>query len=379
MTPRERLLAILRKESEIDRAGWSPLIDGYYMSSFPPGTDVLEVFREIGADVMERHVHTWRGSVEDQRDPAVIQKLRRDGEATYESNGVTTTILVSKTEQGTEVTEHQAIPGRTLTSRSVYTATSPFLPFPIEHPVKDIDDLKAFEEIVRSESFERDFEHFTAEDTRIGDDGIATDSVPTSPIQRLLQHTIGVAQYYTVFYMDYPEDLDSVLATMHEKNCELYELISVSPADVVIDYENTSTTLISPDLYRKYSLPMINDYADILHRHDKVFLTHRCGKLSGLVDLMRQGKDDGIVDISPEPTGDLDLWTAKEALPDKIVMGGLDATFLSGWTPEQVRAYTREIITRCGGPERLIIGSADAVPQNARLENLQAVTREIEG
>ena len=67
------------------------------------------------------------------------------------------------------------------------------------------------------------------------------------------------------------------------------------------------------------------------------------------------------------------MWEAKEVWPDKIVVGGLDATFLTSWTPEQIRDYTAEILRRSGGPERLMIGSADAVPQTALLENLRTV------
>lgn len=54
-----------------------------------------------------------------------------------------------------------------------------------------------------------------------------------------------------MFFLDHPKKLDSLIRLMQARNRELYELIADSPAEVVIDYENTSTTFISPDLYRE--------------------------------------------------------------------------------------------------------------------------------
>jgi hypothetical protein len=373
MTGRERLMAILRQEKNVDRFAWAPLIDGYYMSSLPAGSDILAAFRDIGADVMERHVHTWCGTIDFRRDRLVREGLRKERRVDYVANGVTVQVALQPTVQGTELTQSYTIPGRTLTARSVFTETSPFLPFPVEHLIKDIDDLVAYRYIVEHEQYKADFDNFTVEDKRIGDLGIATDTALGSPIQGLLQHLIGIEPFYTVFLPDHREELLALMDAMHRSHCALCEIMAGSPAEVVIDYENTSTTFISPDLYEEFTLPIIDDYADIFHSRNKLFLTHRCGKLRALLPLLRRGRDDGIVDISPEPTGDLPIWEAKQALPGKVVAGGLDATFLAHWNPDQVVAYTREIMDRSGGPDRLIIGSADAVPKDARLDNMKAI------
>ena len=160
---------------------------------------------------------------------------------------------------------------------------------------------------------------------------------------------------------------------------EAYQLIAKSPATVVINYENTSTTLVSPEIYEKYSLHYIDDYADIVHKKNKIYLTHRCGKLKGLADLLRRGKDDGIVDIAPKPTGNLNIWDAREAWPDKIVQGGLDPTILTQWSTDRVRDYINLILNRTAGGDRLIIGTADATPKDAKIENLIAVGQVIDG
>jgi len=374
MTSRERLLAILNKEKAIDRAGWSPLIDGYYMSSLPSGKDIIDVFKEINADVMERHVFTWNSSLDNKR----VGMSEDSNSKIFTENGVTISEELKKVEKGTLLTRQYEIPGHVLTAKSIYTKESPFIPFPLEYYIKDPEDIDAFMYIKKREKYIERFSNFIKEDERIGEAGIATDSSPTSPIQEIIQHLTGVEKFYTVFFTDYLSEIEKLIEVMHEKNMEAYELLANSPASVVIDYENTSTTLVSPAIYEKYSLPYIDDYADILHKKNKIFLTHRCGKLGGLVGLLKKGKDDGIIDISPEPTGDLNIWDAREAWPDKIVQGGLDPTILTQWSIGRVKDYVKLILNKAGSRDRLIIGTADATPKDAKFENLKAVGEVID-
>jgi len=378
MTARERLISVLRKEKYVDRPAWSPLIDGYFMSSFPSNKDIIEVFLEIGADVMERHVHTWEGNLEHQRHLTDAAALQGRGSVEHTEQGVTVSVEMTNKPNGTELKQQFRIPGRTLTARWLFMETSPFVPFPVEMLIKDVEDLEAYEYIVKRERFVSRYPAFVAEDSRIGEHGIATDSGLNSPIQVLLEELIGIEPFYTKFYVDHQDRLISVMHTMHERNMTLYEIIAESPAEVVIDYEDTSTSFISPELYKQHSLPAINDYADILHDREKIFLTHRCGLLKGLLEFIREGREDGICDISPPPTGNLDIWDAKEALPGKVLVGGIDPTFLCGWSSKQIRDYVREMIVKSKGLDRIIVGSADAVPKNAKIENLKAVSEVLD-
>ena len=71
------------------------------------------------------------------------------------------------------------------------------------NPLKTVEDIEAFIYIKRREKYIEKFSNFTEEDNRIGNAGIATDTGPTSPIQAIIQHLIGVEIFYTVFFTDY--------------------------------------------------------------------------------------------------------------------------------------------------------------------------------
>jgi len=370
---RERLLIVLRRDGTPDRVPWAPLIDGYYLSARPPGTDILDAFREVEADIMERHVWTYRVNMNLPREPGAIERFQAEGKVTFEEEGVVVHLRMEPRPKGMLLTKSYEIPGRTLTESGLFTEQSPYLPFPVEPLLKSVADMEAYEYVIKRRRFEPNYAAFVREDERIGAEGIATDSGLTSPIQELLQHSIGIEAFYTTFYTEHRAELESLMKTMHESNLKAYEVMADSPAEVVIGYENTSTSFISPAIYREFVSPCINDYADLLHEKDKIYLTHRCGTLGALVDAIRDERDDGVVDISPAPTGDLPLWEAKAAWQDKIVLGGFDATFLTSWTPDEIRDYAAEILEKSGGIDRLILGSADAVPKTARVENLRAV------
>jgi hypothetical protein len=370
---RERLLTVLRRDGTPDRVPWAPLIDGYYLSARPPGTDILDAFREVDADIMERHVWTYRVNMNLPREPGAIERFQAEGEVTFEEEGVVVHLRMEPRPKGMLLTKCYEIPGRTLTESGLFTEQSPYLPFPVEPLLKSVADMEAYEYVIKRRRFEPNYDAFVREDERIGAEGIATDSGLTSPIQELLQHSIGIEAFYTTFYTEHRAELESLMKTMHESNLKAYEVMADSPAEVVIGYENTSTSFISPAIYREFVSPCINDYADLLHEKGKIYLTHRCGTLKALIDAIRDERDDGVVDISPAPTGDLPLWEAKAAWPDKIVLGGFDATFLTNWTADEIRDYAAEILEKSGGIDRLILGSADAVPKTARVENLRAV------
>ena len=137
----------------------------------------------------------------------------------------------------------------------------------------------------------------------IGDDGMYVPTLDPSPVQNLLEYEMGPANFYYLLE-DHRHEVEELLAIMHAKRLKEYEVLAKrSPADVVIPVENTSSTLISPPLYRAYSLPQIRDYVDVLHQHGKKAVLHMCGHLKALLPAIRETGLDGINAVTPPPVG----------------------------------------------------------------------------
>ena len=380
MTSRERILNVLNRKTP-DRIPWAPLIDGYYLSSVKQKINQVDAIRDFGGDVFARHIPTFKQTTANKSLAAT--RLGSSEDDNGSTNNISYTagskgdIEVSITEIDGNITEITKTPLGTLQSKFVRNEISPFIPFPTEHKIKTIEDLKIFRYVVENLEYEPTYNLFEKEEIYIGSDGLATTTSPSAPFHSLMEIEFGIENFYYMIN-DYQTELEELMDVMHERNKEIYKIIAASPAKVVIDYENTSTTTQSPAIYEKYVERQINDYVDILHKSDKILLIHMCGKLKGLEKQIARGGMDGIVDIAPQPTGDVSLGEARRMWgSDKIVMGGIDATAFKGLTPDGMSEYVKDILKDLGSGEGVLLGSADATPQGTSIENLRAVTEVV--
>ena len=160
----------------------------------------------------------------------------------------------------------------------------------------------------------------------------------------------------------------------HAKQREMWRLIAEVPAEVAFIHDNLSSTTTSRDMYRRYDRRYVNEYADILHASGKLLLTHWCGKLTGFAQDLAEARQDGISDVTPCPTGDLDIVEARRTWAKRFILtGGIDPTLFARGTPTQMEAYVTDLLERMGPDRRgFILGSGDAVPYDTVHENLHA-------
>lgn len=349
MTGGERLLAALHFDP-VDRVPWAPLIDRYFTRSLPPDRqmDVVESLRYIGADILERHTPALRARV-----PGVTWEDATDGD---------------------ERTRVVRTPVGTLTQKWRLTETTEFLHKPL---LQTLDDFEPFIYLQEHAEVEPQYPAWQAAQDRIGEDGLAVPSGPLSPIQALLQHDMKIENVY-YFLADHPREMAELMAAMHRRNRTVYEVLAGSPAPLIIDYEDTSTTVMSPDVYRQWSMPYIDEYADICHAGGKLFLTHMCGTLRGVAELIGMGRQDGVDSLGPEPTGDI---TAAEARAiwgsGKVIVGGIAPPVMKWSTPEELGDLVRGVLEDMRPCRGFVLSSGDATPYGTPLENLVAITKAV--
>ena len=379
MTSRERILAALQGKP-VDRIPFVPLIDTYSVLDMPAHVQqamqagasagywqgMLAAIREIGCDILLRHVYVTKpaGGAPHLNgfgffEPPVVTSSRMDG-----------SLLVETLET----------PVGTLTGTWGFTDMVGWIPHPVKHLVTNHEELKIFAyavEHLRLEKPEPDFENFVNAERAIGDVGIATTSFLNTPLMDLIKTCWGLENTYFLLH-DYPDEVDAILDRLHQVQRLIVERIAESPAKVVIEYENTSSTLLSPKIFQHYCLPLLNEYADILHSAGKIFLVHMCGKLKAFQPDLASARFDGISDISPHPTGNFTLDEAAATLPGKIVIGGIDATTFIDPDPAQVEARIAGLIGRIKQYPRVLLGSADTAPRGTPLETFQLIQHLVE-
>lgn len=353
MTKRERLLAALHGQP-VDRVPWSPLIDDYFISSLRDAgrkdAEIISVMREIGNDILERHV------------PCVDQHME-NVEIRYSSN-----------ENDTVRWAHYTTPVGNLTCEWKFSGHTWVLS---EHLIKTVEDMKTYQYIAEHTTYTPNFQQFIDRDAYIGDDGIPTASGPMSPILELLQMLCGIEP--TVFLMmDYPDEMNELLHALHERNLRQYRVLAESPALAVFDYEDTSTTFMNRSMLNDLSIPAFNDYADIIKGAGKIFITHMCGSLSGFAEDIGKGRQDGVDSVCPPDTGDLYPWDARAAWGKKIIIGGICPPDLARLSVRQNLQIVYDILMKMPTLQGFILSTGDATPYGTPVNNLRAITRLIE-
>jgi len=115
--------------------------------------------------------------------------------------------------------------------------------------------------------------------------------------------------------------------------------------------------LVSPDLLRRWLFPWMKRYADVAHRHGKVFTYHSDGDFSAVVeDIIAAGVDgkQAFEDLSYPVTA------FKKQYGDRIAaLGGIDMDKLVRLPEPELRQYVRQVLGVCTRGGGYAVGSGN--------------------
>lgn len=285
-------------------------------------------------------------------------------------------VEVVETRAGDEITRTFRTPGRDLTLRS---RMMPEIGVEMEyqHLVRDVDDLRAYQFLYEDAVYTPRDDYVRARHQAMGEAGLYSIFGPPTPLLDVIMFQIRLPNVY-FFLEDHPREMEALLATMHRRNCEYYELAASAPGEVVRSFEDTSTTLVSPELYRRYCLRQLQDYRDICHARGKLFVPHMCGLLKGVLPEIAETAVDGIEAVTPPPLGDCPIGLAREMLgPDVTLIGGLDPTQFVGATPDKTRALILDYLSQIGDGRRMVLGHEE-IHIKADFESVRVIPELLE-
>lgn len=327
---------------------YSPLADNYFASSLEKQGyeyDLIKALRYIGCDIIERHSPCYR----EKHTGGIQARSERDGK---------------------KICDIFATPVGSISNRYYFENGTMFLE---KHLIESAEDAKVMAYIARHTQIELLPEQFEERKRFLGEDGIPTPTAPCSPLMETLQVLCGL-ENTTYLLMDEEEVMEDLFAALDERNERVYRALCGLNSPVVFCYEDTSTTIMSRDWLDRYALPALNRYADILHDAGKIFITHMCGKLTGFLgELQCTLRSDGIDSLCPPTTGDLEIWDARKAFPNKILIGGIEPPSLVRNTPQEVYAKVEKILEQMTDRRGFILSTGDAVPHGTPVSVLKGI------
>lgn len=247
----------------------------------------------------------------------------------------------------------------------------------LEYPVKSLEDFRILESLLEGVKVEFDEEAYERLRRRVGDKGFVTYFFPHSPLQALFLDWMGIPATIRMLRLERGR-VEELMEVIHEHNWRFYEVLARSPIRILNLGENIDVRITSPELFRRYCLPVYREVADYLHGFGKYVHVHVDGYARQLLPLLRETGLDGIEALTPKPAGDFTLEEARAALGDEmVILDGIPyLLFLPHVSVDVLEKFVKRIVELFEG--RLILGISDELPPPADVERVKLVSRLLE-
>lgn len=202
--------------------------------------------------------------------------------------------------------------------------------------------------------------------------GLSYTGVGPGPLMDMVEHLCGpVAWVY--HQSDCPEVFAEVLQAAHEDRMRMLRArLPHEPSAMFWLTENTSTTLISPDVFREYCMPHLQAYGNLILEHGIIPVHHMCGTLNALLEMIDTLPALANEAYTTRPLGDVSLAEGRRRMPSKCLIGGTNATL---WleSPERIVDRVREDLAACPDRRKIFLTSAGVLPAPVSLEKAKRV------
>ncbi len=358
MSSKERIMAALRGQ-DVDRIPWSPFFTYWWeaRSEAIQKRGQHAYCLDIGADAL------LRGPTSAIRSSDVVGLAEAPLGAPYNFiDDLPGCSLVRRARTGSKSVEIDTPVGR-LSNLLTYSESGNTW-FVTEHMIKRKEDYKTLAYVVERMKIESCYEAVNEQIRELGEDGVYLPVISCflkTPFQSLVENFVGTQQLAYDLY-DFPDVVEETLAAMSRRALDGVRISLGSDAEVFLTWEDTSTTLMSPDTYQKYVVPDLDAWSDAVHKEGKMLVHHACGHLKALLPIMRKQRVDAIESVSPPPTGNVEIWEAQEGLAGtKALIGGIEPVHFEALSDPGFDIYLNDMLDRLS--ERgFILANSDSCP-----------------
>ena len=244
-----------------------------------------------------------------------------------------------------------------------------------EFPVKSVEDMKIMQYILENTEFRFLQENFIRAEKQIGDLGVVSTYLFSSPYQRLVKITMGFVRT-VIFLKRYPNEMEKFISFLEEWDDQMYDSIAESPLKVINFGENIDADLSPPPQFEKYLMPYFKRRVKQLHQAGKYCHIHMDGSLKDLLPLLADLPFDGLEALTPKPQGDVTLEELKDSIGDKVLLDGIPSIlFLPEYSNEYLREYTQKVLEIFS--PNLILGVSDELSPNGDICKVEMIAEMV--
>jgi hypothetical protein len=196
-------------------------------------------------------------------------------------------------------------------------------PYLTEHLIKEESDYRTAEHIIEHTEIVPQFNKIQADEDDLGDNGFVVPCLHRIPFQQALLEYLGEIPLFTALY-DRPDRLDRLIHVLDQQLLDILGHLKNLESIYVEFGDNLDGMMTNPKLFKKYSLPCYQKYADILHGQGKKVGSHTDGNLKPLLSLLAESNLDVCESFSPSPLTECtfeETWQEWEKGP--MIWGGI--------------------------------------------------------
>ena len=251
-------------------------------------------------------------------------------------------------------------------------------PYLTHHLIKAEEDYRTAEYIIEHTEIVPQFDKIREDQCELGDNGFVVPCLHRIPFQQALLEYLGEVPLFTALY-DSPQQLNRLLHLLDLQLMEIFRQMADLPSIYVEFGDNLDGTMTNPKLFKEYSLPYYQKYADILHGQGKKVGSHTDGNVKPLLSLLAQSGLDVCESFSPAPLTECTFEEAWETWRHgPLIWGGVPSPILEKRTSEsEFRDYIHRLLEIIGN-RNIILGVGDMVLGNNLIERVEYLAKEVE-
>jgi len=237
--------------------------------------------------------------------------------------------------------------------------------------IKRPEDYRVMEFLARNEVYAAAYDGYLAHLQTTGEDIAVIGNLGYTPLQQMLIMWMG-PERFAIDMIERPTEFWSLYEAQRERHREQYELAANSPSEFFIYGDNVTAEMCGPERFAKYIGSCYDECAEMLHAKGKRLGSHLDGKMVALMPQVAATKLDFIEAFAPFPDGDLPLGDARRAWPDKVISTNFPSP-VHLQPPDEVRAFTRQMLAEMAPGDRFIIGITENMPETTWQDSMMAI------
>jgi uroporphyrinogen-III decarboxylase len=357
MTPRERILTILRGEQP-DQVPWCGDLDywansmikrGLKPEGFISSSDYIQWHRELGVGFYLQGYFPYKE--------------------------IYSNCTVKEWNEGHKRYKEISTPIGSVRECWEYIPIS-YSEGPVEHFMKSEADLPVLKFIYENLRFEPDYDFAYQRKKQVGDQGVVLCYLPKNPFMHLLALEAGVVAV-SMTAMSYPDEFQDLLVTMKKAFDQAAQIAVDSPAEVLMIPENLSSEMVGPDFFNLYMHDYQKEWTSKIKKAGKYSFIHIDGTLMGLFKEEASVGFTVLEALTPHPVGDIKIEDLAGIAGDSksIIWGGIPGVyFTANVSDEEFDRHVKHVLSVMVKAPRYVLGVADQVPPDGLESRIKRVS-----